>query len=94
MHVASLRSFNNVRGNLINAGQQLRIPSKANGTSAAAVGRRTVVAANEITHRVNRGDTLWRIANRYGISVEHIRRENRQAGEFLQVGQVLKFSKG
>ena len=48
---------------------------------------------NEIIYRVNRGDTLWRIANRYGTSVEQLRRSNSQAGDALQVGQVLKISR-
>jgi LysM repeat protein len=47
-----------------------------------------------ITHQVNRGDTLWQIANRYGTSVEKLRRSNRQASDSLQVGQVLRITKG
>ena len=48
----------------------------------------------EIIHRVHPGDTLWRIANRYGTSVEKLRQTNRQASDFLQVGQMLRISKG
>lgn len=90
--VAQLRAANGLRGNLINVGQKLRIPSTATVASAAA--GNDVVAVNEITHRVNRGDTLWRIANRYGTSVKQLRQVNSQAGDALHVGQVLKISKG
>ena len=90
--VAQLRAANNLRGNLINIGQKLRIPAAGSRQNAAAGDE--MLASNEITYRVNRGDTLWRIANRYGTSVQKLRQNNSQAGDALQVGQVLKISKG
>jgi LysM repeat protein len=90
--VPQLRSANSLRGNLINAGQKLRIPSTANVASATS--KNNVVAANEFTHRVNRGDTLWTIANRYGTSVKQLRRVNSKTSDSLRVGQVLKISRG
>ena len=65
----------------------------ANGGSRSTAVN-TMVAANETTHRVNRGDTLWRIASRYGMSVQQLRRVNGKSSDVLQVGQVLKISKG
>jgi LysM repeat protein len=90
--VEQLRAANGLRGNLIRVGQKLHIP--ATGTVASAAATSEVVAANEITHRVNRGDTLWRIANRYGTSVQQLRRANNHAGDYLQIGQVLRISEG
>lgn len=87
--VAQLRAVNTLRGNLINVGQKLRIPT---GAASSASGE--VVATYETTHRVNRGDTLWRIANRYGTSVQQLRRVNGTDSDVLQVGQILKISKG
>jgi LysM repeat protein len=87
--INQLRAANGLRGNLIHAGQTLKIP--ATGTRGAA---QEVAAVSEFTHRVSRGETLWRIANRYGTSVENLRRTNRHAGDSLQVGQVLKISRG
>jgi LysM repeat protein len=89
--VAQLRATNGLRGHLINVGQELQIPAR--GTVAATTGSNDVAALNELTHRVNRGDTLWDIANRYGISVEQLRLANRQAKDTLQIGQVLKVFK-
>lgn len=91
VRIGQLRAFNNLRGNRIVAGQKLRVPSR--GTAGSSAHQR-VVAANETTHRVNRGDTLWRIASRYGTSVQQLRRVNGAASDSLQVGQVLKISKG
>lgn len=50
----------------------------------------TVAAVTEVTHRVRRGETLWRIANRYGTSVNSLRSQNSLAGDVLQVGQMLR----
>jgi LysM repeat protein len=90
--VPQLRAANGLRGNLINAGQKLRIPSTVG--VASAVSKSDVIAANDFTHRVSRGDTLWTIANRYGTSVKQLRRVNSKTGDSLQVGQVLKISRG
>ncbi len=88
--INQLRAANGLRGNLIHAGQTLKIPSS--GTRGASA--QEVAAVSEFTHRVSRGETLWRIANRYGTSVENLRRTNRHAGDSLQVGQVLRISRG
>jgi LysM repeat protein len=88
VEVAQLRAVNTLHGNQINVGQKLRIPSAGGSTG------NQVVASYETTHRVNRGDTLWRIANRYGTSVQQLRRANGKTSDKLQVGQVLKISKG
>ncbi len=50
----------------------------------------TVAAITEVTHRVRRGETLWRIANRYGTSVNSLRSQNSLASDVLQVGQMLR----
>ncbi len=92
VRVSQLRMANRLRGNLISAGQTLHIPTTAKVASAAS--KNNVVAVNEFTHRVNRGDTLWTIANRYGTSVQQLRRVNSKASDSLQVGQVLKISRG
>lgn len=84
--VNQLRAANGLRGNLIHAGQTLKIPSPGGASDTAAM--------SEFTYRVTRGDTLWRIANRYGTSVEKLRMTNQQAGDALQVGQLLKISSG
>jgi LysM repeat protein len=85
--VAELRVANSLPGNRITAGQTLQIPA-TDGTASA-----TLVAGNEIAHRVHRGDTLWTIANRYGTSVKKLRQAN-NTGNFIKVGQVLRISRG
>ena len=84
VNIVRLRAANGLRGNRIYAGQKLQLPTQGN----------QLLAANGFTHRVNRGDTLWRIANLYGTSVKQLRRVNGQFSDSLQIGQVLKISKG
>ena len=44
-------------------------------------------------HKVERGETLYRISKRYGISVEELRRLNKlQDGQAIQTGQKLLVS--
>lgn len=43
-----------------------------------------------LEHRVSRGETLWRIAQRYGTSVAQLREANGLNDNLLQVGQVLR----
>ena len=42
------------------------------------------------THSVRRGENLSKIASRYGVSVDAIRRANNLKGDGLQIGQKLK----
>lgn len=84
--VAALRTANGLQGNRIYVGQTLLVPEAANVS--------TLLAANDVvTHRVNRGETLWTIANRYGTSVEKLQQVNK-TGKFLKVGQVLTIYRG
>ncbi len=41
-------------------------------------------------HRVAKGETLFSIANRYGVSVEQLKLVNALSGPALQAGQALK----
>ncbi len=57
-------------------GQVLRIPSEQSASSFA--------------YTVRAGDTLWLLANRFGTTVESIKRLNGLSGDNLQTGQVLQ----
>lgn len=47
---------------------------------------------SNIAHKVNKGDTLYSIAQRYNINVADLVTANNLRGHNLQVGQVLKIS--
>jgi LysM repeat protein len=103
--VAQLRAANGMNGDLLQVGQKLQVPatttSSANTTSVAAslapapspvsaAAPQQVAAVTEVTHRVRRGETLWRIANRYGTTVNVLRAQNSLSDDVLQVGQLLR----
>jgi LysM repeat protein len=73
------------------------VPAQTSDTASVAVNARQapLIAANsEITHQVRAGENLWRIANRYRISVDALRNENGLADDLLRVGQVLRIISG
>lgn len=60
---------------------------------AAEKPKKTAAATTPSTHKVRRGDNLSKIAKRYGVSVEALRKANNMAGDRLDVGQKLKIPK-
>ena len=76
---AKLKALNGMRKAKVKAGQILQLPA----SFAASV------TSSEVQHRVRRGETLWRIANRYGTTAEEIKRENKLKDDVVNPGQVL-----
>lgn len=76
--VESLKSINGITGNLINVGQRLVIPSDAE-----------VNPGDYVVYTVKRNDSLWNIANSYGVSVNDIVDYNNLGTTVLQIGQQL-----
>ncbi len=83
--VSVLRSSNNLNGDLIRAGQKLRLPRDDQLMvdplyAQAAVELQNLqsglIAADQITHRVRRGESLSVIARRYRVSVRELQRWN------------------
>lgn len=75
--MAELKAANRLSGNTIRIGQQLTIPGAASQGLAAE-------------HRINRGETLSGIAERYRVSLASLRQVNNISGDKIMVGQVLK----
>jgi len=65
--VEALRAANGwIHPRRLRVGQRLRVPAS----------RRVQVAASARVHRVRRGDTLWELARRYGVTVSQLRAWN------------------
>ena len=97
MPVESLRAVNGLGTKAkVPAGHTLLVPS-ARPTSEAEVGLAqavftTVPQGRTFYYRVNRGDTLARIASRYDVSVQDIRRWNGLAQSSVVAGQSLRIT--
>ncbi|MDP2142032.1 MAG: N-acetylmuramoyl-L-alanine amidase [Gammaproteobacteria bacterium] len=76
---SELRSFNNLRNDVIHVGQELLIPGLA-----------TAPVTRIVEHRTVRGETLSGIAERYRISLSSLRAANSLRNDVIHVGQVLK----
>jgi membrane-bound lytic murein transglycosylase D len=83
---------NNLRSrHRIRAGQRLKIPTRgAPVPPAIASGGQ----ATSTTYRVRRGDNLWKLASRYGTTVERIKRDNGLTSDRLAIGQRLQINTG
>ena len=80
MTVSELKNLNNLTNNLLSIGQVLKIKdSYSNG---------------ETTYTVQKGDSLWVIANKYGITTEELKSYNNLKSNLLSIGQVLKIPQG
>ena len=77
--VEDLKSANNLKSNVLQIGQLLLIPSFESEEEVL-----------ENTYTVKAGDSLWKIANSYGISVAALKSYNNLSTDLLSIGQVLK----
>lgn len=87
VRVSDIKKANGLRGNLIRVGQRLRIPVKG---SVTAKSRKSRSKTTYITYRVRRGDSLIKIAKKFGTSVKSIKKANGLKSNFIRVGQRLR----
>lgn len=90
--VQLIRAVNNLNGNFIRAGDTLLIPKGDHWRDSLALA--SVSDPGRPQHyRVRRGDSLWRIARKFNVAVDSLRRwNNLTAGGYLQPGQQLKLA--
>lgn len=74
--VEAVKKLNGLTSDLLSVGQVLKIPYSQGGSS--------------FSYTVQPGDSLWLIAQRYGTTVEAIKKLNGLTGNMLNVGQVLR----
>lgn len=100
-----LRSWNNISNNFIYPGQKLIVKkgsktstnnstnsqsSQNNATSSST----SSTSSSGTTYTVKSGDSIWLIANNYGISMDNLRSWNNISGDFIYPGQKLTVKKG
>ncbi len=77
--VKQIQQWNNLRGTTIRSGQRLKIYT---GSKAAA--------STTVTYKVKRGDSLGKIAARYGVTVSDLKSWNNLKSNTIVPGQTLK----
>ncbi len=82
--VATVRSTNNLRSDLIRVNSVLRVPAGGRAFIAAAEESRTH------TYHVRAGDSLWRIGRKFGVNHQAIMRLNGIGPrDVLRIGQRI-----
>ena len=74
--VTSIKNINNLSSNNLSIGQVLKIPYKS-GTETKY-------------YTVKKGDSLYSIANKFGTTIENIKKNNNLSSNILSIGQILK----
>ena len=75
--VDDIKNANNLNSNILTIGQVLTIPD---GSSSSTISNLYVV---------QKGDSLWSIANKFGVSINQIRMINNLTSDILSIGQTL-----
>jgi membrane-bound lytic murein transglycosylase D len=87
-----LRTWNDLKSDVLRAGQQLALQAPA-GEASRSVAQHTGSAAKDKpskTYVVQQGDTLYSISKKLGVSVQDLSDWNR-LGNTLQIGQELNY---
>jgi len=80
--IAELKKINNLTSNVLSIGQILKIPIKS------------VDLGDTELYQVKKGDTLYSIANKYGITLQELKAINDLINDNLAVGQLLNVPSG
>ncbi len=89
--VNQLRDWNNISGNRIMSGRNLRIyPDGTSNTLAVNKTKNTVTKNNLYKYKVKRGDNISEIAEKFGVSIQQIKKWNNISGNNIIAGKTLK----
>ena len=89
--VAQLKQWNNLKSDIIYVGQKLVVKGGTTngGNTNQSQGSQNNTSSSTQTHTVKRGDTLYGISLRYGVSVADIKQKNNLKSDMIYIGQQL-----
>ncbi|QER42489.1 LysM peptidoglycan-binding domain-containing protein [Thermodesulfobacterium sp. TA1] len=95
LSVEELKQTNHLKSNNLKPGQILKIvvsqpPSKVRNLTTKAPSIKQNLNSEPLIYVVQKGDTLFSIAKRFGVSVEELKNLNQLSENSLKVGQTLK----
>jgi membrane-bound lytic murein transglycosylase D len=86
--VSSLKELNNLKSDRLVVGQSLIISQRQESGVEEAPSKQPEIRKRR-TYKVKRGDNLWSIAKRHGVSVSHLKEANGMKKNELRAGQTL-----
>lgn len=81
--VQEIQKLNNLKSNTLSIGQELQIPENYVNDASANL-------PTYINYTVKKGDSLYSIAKKYGITTDTIIKDNALKNNLLSIGQNLK----
>lgn len=89
--VNDLKRWNNLQSTTIKVGQKLKVypPENQNVTNNTSNSSNNKTGGTT-TYTVKKGDSLWSIAKKHNVTVDHIKKLNNLKNNDLKVGQKLK----
>ena len=78
--VNELKSLNGLTSDNLSVGQVLKVSDSSSSSNSSS----------NNTYTVKSGDSLWKIANQFGVTVSELKNLNNLTSDILSVGQVLK----
>jgi len=85
--VKDIQRWNRLSGNRLKAGQVLALRG---GNAPSAAGNRVASSKQRSTqYKVRKGDSLYLVAKRFNVEMQHLKRWNPRSGHALKPGQTL-----
>jgi membrane-bound lytic murein transglycosylase D len=91
--VDDLKRWNNLPDNTIKVGQEIIINRSAAPTQSVSSIPNRSTSSGTIIHTVSPGETLFRLSQNYGVSVDDIKKWNNLPDNTIQVGQKITIIK-
>ncbi|MBQ2499639.1 MAG: LysM peptidoglycan-binding domain-containing protein, partial [Bacteroidales bacterium] len=90
--VTDLKRWNNLKSTNIQVGQKLKVypPENQNVSSGNNNNKPASSSSGTTTYTVKSGDSLWSIAKKFNVTVDHIKKLNNLKNNDIKVGQKLK----
>lgn len=88
--INDLMQLNGLKGNIIRIGQKLRIKGQEAIRESNTPTKKVVSKSAAIKrHKVRRGESLWTIARKYGVSIDALKRQNKLKKSAIKAGDTL-----
>lgn len=80
--VDAIKRYNNLTSNNLSIGQRIRIPCYMDDSDNTTM-------PDYVNYTVQAGDSLYSIANKFGTTIDKIKKDNNLKSDVLSIGQVL-----